>query len=58
MVARILDEKGKVWSIEEREDAGGRRRQELAHIGIEAIVYVGEDEVEVGLCAAAIARAH
>src|SRR5271166_4053203 len=46
---RILDEKREVVLVEQRQNAGRVRSYEIPHTGIETIVHVGEDEVEIGL---------
>src|SRR5689334_13776057 len=49
---RILDEKGKTVGVEQREQTRRVGADSGAHAGIETIIDVGQNEVEVGLGAA------
>ena len=43
----VLDQEGEAVGIEQREHAGGVGADGIAHAGVEAIVDMGEDEIEM-----------
>ena len=45
---RVFDQEGEGVGVEKRQDAAGIRADGVFHAGVEAVVNVGQDEVETG----------
>jgi hypothetical protein len=45
---RVFDKEREVVPAQQRQDAAGVGPEQFAHVGVELVVNVGEDDVEVG----------